>query len=96
VSAEARLRRADPDDRVVAEAAEIAPGECSPMVHPLFGSVAYKRALVATTVRKALALSVARARRLDDDQWSAVHGRGRPEDAAPGLRAGAGWPDWLQ
>ena len=64
-SAEARLQHADPDDRVVAEAAEIAAGECSPMAHPLFGSVEYKRALIVTTVRKALARAMARARRQD-------------------------------
>jgi carbon-monoxide dehydrogenase medium subunit len=60
-AAEARLLGAGADDRLVDEVAGIAASECAPMAHPIFGAVDYKRALVATTVRKSLARAIARA-----------------------------------
>ena len=64
-AAETRLLNAAPDDRLIDEVAGVAAAECAPMAHPIFGSIDYKRALVATTVRKALARAVARAQQHD-------------------------------
>lgn len=63
--AEARLLKAVPDEGLIDEVAALAAAECSPMAHPIFGSIDYKRALVATTVGKSLARAVERARQYD-------------------------------